>query len=84
MSRALVVGSEGQDGRILSDRLRAEGCETVGVGRGMEYSDMPTIRAIAREAAAADHRFSAIVLGVVRSPQFQMRVKTDETLVATR
>jgi len=65
-------------------RMFVEKLMTYGVGRGMEYSDMPTIRAIAREAAAADHRFSAIVLGVVRSPQFQMRVKTDETLVATR
>jgi hypothetical protein len=44
---------------------------------------MPTIRAIARDAAKDDHRFSAIVLGVVRSPQFQMRVKAEEKLVAT-
>lgn len=34
MTRALVIGSEGQDGRILSERLRAEGCETFGIGRG--------------------------------------------------
>jgi GDPmannose 4,6-dehydratase len=36
MSRALVIGSEGQDGRILSERLRAEGCEIVGIGRGTD------------------------------------------------
>jgi hypothetical protein len=56
---------------------------TYGVGRGMEYTDMPTIRAIARGVAGDDNRFSSIVLGVVRSPQFQMRVKTDEKSVAT-
>jgi hypothetical protein len=48
---------------------------TYAVGRGVEYTDMPTIRAIAREAARDDHRFSAIVLGVVQSPQFRMRLK---------
>jgi hypothetical protein len=47
---------------------------TYAVGRGMEYTDMPTIRAVAREAATDDHKFSALVLGVVRSAQFQMRV----------
>jgi hypothetical protein len=56
---------------------------TYGVGRGMEYTDMPTIRAIARDAAKDDHRFSAIVLGVVRSPQFRMRVKAEEKSLAT-
>jgi hypothetical protein len=56
-------------------RMFVEKMMTYAVGRGMEYTDMPTIRAIARDAAARDHRFSAIVLGVVRSPQFQMRVK---------
>jgi hypothetical protein len=53
---------------------------TYAVGRGVEYTDMPTIRAIARDAAKQDNRFSAIVLGVVRSPQFQMRVKGGESV----
>jgi len=48
---------------------------TYALGRGLEYTDQPTVRAIARDAAKADNRFSAIVLGVVRSSQFQMRVK---------
>jgi GDPmannose 4,6-dehydratase len=37
--RALVIGSDGQDGRILTDRLRTDGCETVGIGRGAEVLD---------------------------------------------
>jgi hypothetical protein len=60
--------------RIFIERLM-----TYAVGRGMEYTDMPTIRAITRDVAKEDHRLSAIVLGVVRSPQFQMRVRADAT-----
>jgi hypothetical protein len=48
---------------------------TYALGRGLEYTDMPTMRAIARATDKDDNRFSAIVLGVVRSPQFRMRVK---------
>src|SRR6185369_8958557 len=64
-------------------RMFVEKLMTYAVGRGMEYTDMPTIRAIARDAGKDDNRFSAIVLGVVRSPQFQMRVKSSETPVST-
>jgi hypothetical protein len=56
---------------------------TYAVGRGMEYGDMPTIRAVARDAARDDYRFSALVLRVVRSPQFQMRTKPVTTGPAT-
>jgi hypothetical protein len=45
------------------------------VGRPMHYSDMPFVRAIASDAARDDHRFSSLVLGIVQSPAFQMRVK---------
>jgi hypothetical protein len=31
-----------------------------------------------RDAAAKDNRFSAIVLGIVKSPAFQMRVSASE------
>jgi mono/diheme cytochrome c family protein len=46
---------------------------TYALGRGLEYYDMPTVRAIARGAAKNDYRFSNIVLGVVESAAFQMR-----------
>jgi hypothetical protein len=54
-------------------RMFIEKTMTYALGRGLEYTDQPTVRAIAREAARSDTRFSAIVLGVVRSSQFQMR-----------
>jgi hypothetical protein len=63
-------------------RMFVEKMMTYAVGRGVEYTDMPTIRAITRDVATDNQRFSAIVLGVVRSPQFQMRTKTD-TAVST-
>ena len=53
---------------------------TYAVGRGMEHTDMPTIRAIAREVGKDQDRFSAIVLAVVKSPQFQMRVKSNDVV----
>jgi hypothetical protein len=48
---------------------------TYGVGRTLTYSDMPAVRVAARDVQAKDYRFSALILAVVRSPQFQMRQK---------
>jgi len=50
------------------------------LGRRVEYFDMPTIRAIDRDAAKNNNRFSALVLGIVKSPAFQMsRAKATTT-----
>ncbi len=46
---------------------------TYGLGRGLDYYDMPVVRSIVRDSAASDYRFSAIVMGIVRSTPFQMR-----------
>ncbi|HXA51996.1 MAG TPA: DUF1592 domain-containing protein [Candidatus Acidoferrum sp.] len=46
---------------------------TYALGRGVEYYDMPTVRAISREAAKEDYRMSAIISAIVRSTSFQMR-----------
>ncbi|MEJ0099506.1 MAG: DUF1588 domain-containing protein [Pseudomonadota bacterium] len=43
------------------------------LGRTVEYQDMPTVRAIVRDAAKHDYRFESIVMGVVNSDAFQMR-----------
>ena len=47
-------------------------------GRAAHYYDMPAIRAITREAALKDYRFSALVTAIVSSGPFQMRVKKAE------
>jgi mono/diheme cytochrome c family protein len=52
---------------------------TYALGRALVYQDMPTVRAIVREAARSDYRFSAIVLGVATSTPFQMRSTPEAT-----
>ena len=42
------------------------------LGRRVEYYDMPTIRAITREAAKDDYRMSSFIMGVIGSPAFRM------------
>ena len=58
---------------------------TYALGRGVRYSDMPAVRAIVREAAGKDYRFSSLISGIVRSMPFLMREKpgrASETQVA--
>jgi hypothetical protein len=45
-----------------------------GAGRETKYFDMPAVRTIMRDSAKTGYRFSDLVLGVVKSPAFQMRV----------
>jgi hypothetical protein len=57
------------------------------LGRELDYVDIPQVRAIVREAAKNDYRFSSLVLGVVESDTFHMQAeprnkKSVETKVA--
>jgi len=52
---------------------------TYGTGRALKYYDMPVVRSIDREAARNDNRFSSLIVGIVKSDPFQMRVKQQET-----
>jgi mono/diheme cytochrome c family protein len=58
------------------------------LGRRLEAEDMPTVRRIVRAAANDDYRFSAIVLGIVRSSQFQQKAHlpggATQTIADTR
>jgi hypothetical protein len=56
--------------RNVTERLM-----TYALGRGVEYYDMPTIRSIVRDASGKDYRFSSLVLGIAKSPQFQSNMK---------
>ena len=47
---------------------------TYGLGRGLTSRDMPAVRGIVRDAAGRGYRLSSIVLGIVGSRPFQMRM----------
>jgi len=44
------------------------------LGRGVDARDMPAVRGVLHAAAKDDYRFSSIVLGIVRSVPFRMRM----------
>ena len=50
---------------------------TYALGRGVEYEDMPVVRAIVRDAARNDYRFSSLLMGIVKSDPFQMNRKPE-------
>ena len=52
---------------------------TYGIGRALRPYDMPVVRSIDRDAARNDNRFSSLIVGIVKSDPFQMRVKQQET-----
>ena len=59
--------------RVVTEKLM-----TYALGRGVEYQDMPMVRAIARDASANKYRFSSLVMGIVRSDPFQMNQKAAD------
>jgi hypothetical protein len=50
---------------------------TYALGRGTEFYDMPAVRAILRDAAPSDYRWSDLIVGVVESVPFRTRAKPD-------
>jgi hypothetical protein len=50
---------------------------TYALGRGVEHRDMPLVRAIARDVIKNNGRFSALVLGIVKSQPFQVNMRVD-------
>ncbi len=70
--RKLLVGHRDEFVRTLTEKLLS-----YALGRGIEYFDLPTVRQITREAAPNDHRWSALVLGIVKSTPFTMGTITE-------
>ena len=54
-------------------RTATEKMLTYGLGRGLEYYDMPAVRMIEQAASKEDYRFSALVMAIVKSTPFQMK-----------
>jgi hypothetical protein len=68
LRRALLNHQE-DFARTVTDKLL-----TYALGRGTEYYDAPAVRRIVRDSAADNSRWSSIILGIVRSAPFQMRM----------
>jgi hypothetical protein len=60
-------------------RSFTENLMTYALGRRVEYTDMPTIRGIIRDASKKDNRWSAYILGIVNSPSFRMMKPAPKT-----
>lgn len=76
--RAALVSDPDQFVQTLTEKLM-----TFALGRGVEYYDMPTVRAIVDQAGATGYRFETIVRGIVASPAFTMRTVPPREAVAS-
>jgi hypothetical protein len=54
-------------------RTAVEKLMTYALGRGVEYYDAPTIRAIGRQAARDNYRMSSLIVSIVQSTPFTHR-----------
>jgi Protein of unknown function (DUF1585)/Protein of unknown function (DUF1588) len=70
--RKLIASHKEDFVRTFTEKLLA-----YAIGRGIELSDMPAIRKIARDAAQEDNRWSAVIWGIVTSPPFSMATTAD-------
>jgi hypothetical protein len=71
LRRALLSRSE------MFVTVASEKLMTYATGRATTAYDMAAVRSIVHEAARNDYRFSSLVLGVVKSGPFQMRMKEE-------
>jgi len=66
--RALLLSEPDRFPRTVTEKLMA-----YALGRRLEYYDEPAVRLIVREASAHDYRWSSLIVGIVKSPEFLMR-----------
>jgi hypothetical protein len=69
LRRALLARSP-QFAEAVAEKLLA-----YGLGRKVEYYDMPAVRRIVSDARARNYRFRELIKGVALSPAFRQRVK---------
>jgi Protein of unknown function (DUF1592)/Protein of unknown function (DUF1588)/Protein of unknown function (DUF1587)/Protein of unknown function (DUF1585)/Protein of unknown function (DUF1595)/Planctomycete cytochrome C len=66
--RSLLLDDPEQFPRTVTEKLMA-----YALGRKLEYYDLPAVRKVVRDASAQDYRWSAIVMGIVKNPNFLTR-----------
>src|SRR5262249_30049039 len=71
--------------RLLLTKYRSDFVQTAtekllpyALGRGVEFDDYPTIRAIDRDAARDNYKVSSLILAIIKSTPFRMR-RTSES-----
>lgn len=69
--RAFLLRNRQQFVRAMTHKLLS-----YALGREVTHQDMPAVRAIVKDAAAHEYRWSSIVLGIVRADSFQWRQPT--------
>ncbi len=67
--RGLLVRDREQFATVVTEKLLI-----YALGRGIEYYDAPAVRQIVRGSAADDYGLASLVVGVVRSTPFRMRL----------
>jgi hypothetical protein len=67
--RTLLTSHPDEFVRTLSEKLLS-----YGAGRVLEYYDLPAVRQVAREAAAQNYRWSALISAIVKSTPFTMGI----------
>lgn len=75
--RKALSANPGQFVQTLTEKLM-----TYATGRAVDYHDMPTIRAIVRDSAKDNYRFSSLVMHVIDSDQFQKRTPPQDDAIA--
>ena len=74
--RGLLVRNPEQFVTVVTEKLL-----TYALGRGVEYYDAPAVREITRTAAEQDYGLASLIVGVVRSTPFQMRLARTGAVV---
>jgi hypothetical protein len=75
--REMLLKYKDQFVRVVTEKLL-----TYALGRGLDDADMPTVRAIVHGAEASEYRFSSILAGIVKSDQFEMNQRPNQTVAA--
>ena len=72
--RTILMSSPDQFVHTLTDKLLM-----YALGRGTEYYDSPAIRQIMREVESNNYKFSSLIMSIVKSVPFRMKLSGTET-----
>jgi len=73
LKKVLATGRRDEFVSTVTEKLL-----TYGLGRGVEYYDMPAVRAIMRKTEANQYRLRDLIVAVASSVPFQMRRSADQ------